>query len=100
MALKKTKRQIGYAYGSNILGQIANLATGVRQLIEKGVGSDPRDPSGRTQIKIECAPEDIKKSWSPEQLAEVERFISVWSEELPSEPKRTEAIAAQPKRKR
>jgi hypothetical protein len=81
---KPTKRQLGFQIGQNILGQISNLANGVRQVLEKGQGENIQT---RQPQPIGCAPADVKRSLSPEQLAAVEEFISTWATEPEPTPK-------------
>jgi hypothetical protein len=68
---KLTKKQQGFAIGQNILGQLANFATGIRQILEKGI-----DPA--TKQPLRCAPDDIKRSFSLEQLTAVEDFYTTF----------------------
>jgi beta-lactamase class A len=81
---KLTKRQLGYEIGRNVLNQIANIANGVRDLVEKGRAIDQR--TGQP-IELRCAPADITRSWSPEQHAAVEEFIATWAIEPEPPPK-------------
>lgn len=81
---KLTKKQLGFEIGRNVLNQISLLANGVRDIIEKGRAADPRTGQPKT---IECSPQDIKRSWSTEQLVGVEDFVSNWSTEPEPEPK-------------
>jgi hypothetical protein len=69
---KLTKKQLGFAIGQNILGQLATIASGIRQILEKGT-----DPA--TKQPLRCAPEDIKRSFSLEQLTAVEDFYTTFA---------------------
>jgi hypothetical protein len=91
-----TKRQLGYEIGRGVLNQISNLANGVRDLVEKGKAVDSR--TGQT-TELRCAPADIKRSWSPEQLGAVEEFISVWAIE-PEPPPKPPAAPKPPREKK
>lgn len=69
-----TKKQFGFAVGQNILGQLANIATSIRQILEKGT-----DPA--TKQPLRCSPDDIKRSFSLEQLTAVEDFYTTFAVE-------------------
>lgn len=82
---KPTKRQTGFAIAQNILGQISQLAGGVRGVMQKGQGMDIR--TGAEQ-PIGCAPSDVRHALSPEQSAAIDEFIATWApEEVKPEPK-------------
>jgi hypothetical protein len=69
---KLTKKQLGFAIGQNILAQLSNIATSVRQILEKGT-----DPA--TKQPLSCAVEDIKRSYSTEQLIAIEDFYTTFA---------------------
>lgn len=94
---KLSKRQIGFQIGQNVLSQISNLANGVRLLLEKGRGVDQR--TGQ-ESPLNCAPADIKRSLTPEQLSAVEEFIGTWALDAEPEPKVPKAAAAPPAQKK
>lgn len=68
---KLTKKQLGFSIGQNILGQLANTAAGIREIVEKGI-----DPA--TKQPLRCSSDDIKRSWSTEQLIAVEDFYTTF----------------------
>lgn len=75
---RPTKRQQGFAIAQNVLGQISQLAAGVRNVMQKGQGVDMR--TGKPQ-PIGCAPADVRYAFSPEQSVEVDKFIATWAPE-------------------
>lgn len=94
---KMTRRQLGFEIGRNVLNQISQVANSLRDLVEKGRAVDSRNGQ---PVELRCAPADIKRSWSPEQLAAVEEFVATWSIEPepppkpPVEPKKKSAAKA------
>jgi hypothetical protein len=80
-----TNRQFGSEVFHNVLRQISSVASGVRDIFEKGTAVDTRT---QQQVKLRCSVHDIKTAGSPEQLGAIEEFISVWAqiEEPPPTP--------------
>lgn len=81
---KLTKKQLGFKIGQNILSQLSDFANGIRQILEKGT-----DPA--TKKPLHCAPDDIKRSFSIEQLTAVEDFYTTFAVS-PDEPEVPAAV--------
>jgi hypothetical protein len=94
---KLTKRQLGFVIGQNILARISEIANGVRDIVDKGQSIDQR--TGQ-RVPLQCSPEDVRKSWSPDQQAGVDEFISNWATEPEPPPAPVPPAAADPKPKR
>lgn len=71
---KLSKRQQGSNFSQQILQLISNLASNVRDAIEKGLITDPRG----NKMPMPCSTKDLLSGFTPEQLGAVEEFISVW----------------------
>jgi hypothetical protein len=79
---KLTKKQLGANFAQNVLLRISDLAGGVRDLVFKGKAVDNRGQ----MIAVSCAPDDIQRGLSTEQLVAVEDFVSVWAPPEPEKP--------------
>lgn len=81
---KPTKNQLAGIYARQIISQLTDLASGIRDMVEKGRGIDPKT---RMVKDIGCPPAEIFKHLNPAQADSMRKFVADWASEEPAPPK-------------